>query len=466
MMRTTAHVAQLLLLLLVAFAAATSLVDESIQVSQSGGAIHQWRDALRNLMGQIVHDIWSTRSADEPAREVQVERKSRLTEPKSSKSPTVHVLLYETESVTENSHAQSLMQQLSHFPGVQASIFGQGTAFEGFGSKYAAVYPILQTLSPHDLVVLSDSRDVLINSPVATETRSSAAALVHDFRQHYAHLTRHHPHAIVLSAEAQCCVSALTHVMPGDYYHADGSRNERSCASGEEDCEWVSDESAAPWQEWMQALASSSSSTSTTHHHNHHGHADVDDVYLNAGLMVGTVENLRRVIEQAQIGKDEDDQAVLTDFMHWNPNSIVLDYGQTLFGNNRGGLGGMDAGSCVFDMNQSNRHASHTKPSRLVHTKTMTTPMFLHSPGGFYACQEELSRKLGLITAEAASRTHRRLTKKDDPKCNYGGNYKCRRDLSSGEPYDVEGHKRLLRGEMQTMIQNVRGNVEHSLGDN
>jgi hypothetical protein len=461
MIRSTVHAVPLLLLLhVLACAAATGLVDESTQVSH-GGAIQQWHNALRNMIGQV-HDIWWTRSADEPTREAQVERKSRPKESKSTKAPTVHVLLYETESVTENSHAQSLMQQLSRFPGVQASIFGRGTAFEGFGSKYSAVYPILQTLSPHDLVVLSDSRDVLINSPVATETRSSAAALVHDFRQHYAHLTKHHPHAIVLSAEAQCCVSALTHVMPGDYYHADGSRNVRSCASGEDDCEWVSDESAAPWQEWMQALATST--TTGTSSHNYHGQTDVDDIYLNAGLMVGTVENLRRVIEQAQIGKDEDDQAVLTDFMHWNPHSIVLDYGQTLFGNNRGGLGGMDAGSCVFDMNQSGQHRhGPTKPSRLVHTKTLTTPMFLHSPGGFYACQEELSRKLGLIASEAASRTHRRLTKKDDPPCNYGGNYKCRRVLS--EP-DVEGHKRLLRGEMQIMIENARDNVEHTLGDN
>ena len=69
--------------------------------------------------------------------------------------------------------------------------------------------------------------------------------------------------------------------------------------------------------------------------------ADYDAVYLKAGLMAGTTKNLLRVITDAGIGKEEDDQAVLTE-------QIVLEYGQTMFGNNRGGLGGMADGSCTF----------------------------------------------------------------------------------------------------------------------
>lgn len=54
-----------------------------------------------------------------------------------------------------------------------------------------------------------------------------------------------------------------------------------------------------------------------------------DYVYLNAGLMAGTAKNLIQLIDATQIGGNEDDQAVLTDYMYHNKDSIIMD--------NRGG---------------------------------------------------------------------------------------------------------------------------------
>jgi hypothetical protein len=372
-------------------------------------------------------------------------------------SPLLHILFYETQDFHEHSsHVQTLLSTWSHVDPslVQAQIVGQGTSFEGYGSKYAAVYPILKAL-PHDdgrLVVLSDSRDVLINAPstsVSTTStsmpslrahsldvqRSIVEQAVRDFVDRHARLTQDFPDALVVSAEAQCCVSALTFVQPGDYYDQFGTRNARACASGEADCLWQGDAYAVPWQSYMQGLAVNRTSGGT-------GNAvtTTEDVYLNAGLMVGTVPNLLRVLEQAQIGKDEDDQAVLTDFMYHHPNAILLDYHQELFGNNRGGLiipedqeANAEDAQCVFDWSPDDAHHA----GRLVHTKTKTSPLFVHSPGGFLDCQDRLAMKLGLFDAtEMAIRQERRkLHHHGDSSralCNYGGGCGCHDNYRGG----------------------------------
>jgi hypothetical protein len=314
--------------------------------------------------------------------------------------PPVQVLLYETMA-EKSSHAHKLLDQLAQLEDIEGTIFGEGTGFEGFGSKYSAVFPVLQEMDPNTLVVISDARDVLVNS--AWHSTDSVTP-VEELRGYYQQITAKHPGAIIVSAEAQCCVSALTYVAPGAYYNADGSRMAHSCASGEEGCTWAGDDKALAWESFMQAIALER----TGRHY--------DDVYLNAGLMIGTAKDLLHVIELAGIGKDEDDQAVLTDFMYLNPALVLLDYGQNLFGNNRGGLGGMDAGTCVFGFQGDDRN-------RLVHSKTGSTPLFLHSPGKYFECQDDLAVRLGVQEAAAVISSHRRLKQINNGAsgCNYGG---------------------------------------------
>ena len=120
----------------------------------------------------------------------------------------VQLLMYETDVAVKS----ILAVQAYHIPGLTASIIGQGTKFEGFGSKYEAVLPALRRFDPNTLVVLSDARDVIINEPAHreyadTEINSTSAA-VHDFRQQFDSITADFPGAIILSAEAQCCVGA------------------------------------------------------------------------------------------------------------------------------------------------------------------------------------------------------------------------------------------------------------------
>ena len=311
----------------------------------------------------------------------------------------IQIFVYETEILEGVSPASRLVDQIERLPGVSATIFGQGEHFDGYGSKYSAVMPILKELSPETLVVLSDSRDVLLNNPAFSGQETMASA-VEGFRAAFDRLTEDHPHAVVVSAEAQCCVSALTFVEPGDYFAEDGSRQQRACSSGASGCGWNGDDKAEPWENFMQTMARERTDGE-----------DFDDVYLNAGLMVGKAENLVRLIEAIALDNKEDDQAVLTDYMYVNNEAIVLDYGQTLFGNNRAG----EQDNCVFHMTSTGALEEH----RLVHTKTGTSPLFVHSPGSLLKCHEELAEELGIEQVSRSAR--RRLTYWDTGK---GDNYK------------------------------------------
>jgi hypothetical protein len=316
----------------------------------------------------------------------------------ASSQSDVQLLIYETE-IAADSPANHLVRQASAVPGLKATIVGQGEKFDGFGSKYEAVLPLLRNMNSDTLVVLSDARDVLINNPIDTKAPIAAESL-QGFRAAFEVVTFQQPGAIVISAEAQCCVSALTYVQPGDYFDENSKRNVRACSSGESDCLWNGDEKAEPWQNFMKDVAMQRMGN---------GASIMDDVYLNAGLIVGKVVDLIRVLEAVDILGTEDDQAVLTDYMYRNPQDIILDYGQTMFGNNRGGLERKKSESCMFKIQASN--------NRLVHTKTETTPLFVHSPGGFLQCHDDLASQLGVKAV--SKQTRRRLQQWRGHASNY-----------------------------------------------
>lgn len=291
---------------------------------------------------------------------------------------TVNLLVFETDkTLAANNNLLT-----AHVEGLEAQVVGLGQKFTGFGSKYEAVLPALQELSPTSITVVSDGRDVLLNH--AMQNRDTVTGFVNAFEK----LTDGKDGAIVLSAEAQCCVSALTHVVPGGLFAEDGERTGRACYSGKDGCRWNGDDKALPWETFMQEVAIE------------RGAKGREDVYLNAGLMVGRASDLIRIIRATDIGKNEDDQAVLTDYMYRNPGQILLDYSQELFGNNRE--------RCMFELQENH----------LVHTQTRTAPLFIHTPGGSSTCHVELMAELG--QKSMSKKAKRRLLEWKEDKGNYG----------------------------------------------
>jgi len=277
--------------------------------------------------------------------------------------------------------------------GINVTIIGQGAEFSGVGSKYLAAVPVLKDLPDDSLVVLSDSRDIITNIHQAkshSQNLELYSALSH-FRDTFSELTSNAKSSVVVSAEAQCCGSALHNIEPGDLFSKDLKRTGRACSLKKPSCVLKDlNTEGKPWDDFMKKSAQK------------RGMTDLADVYLNAGLLAAKAKDLLKFIKTLDIRKEEDDQAVLTALMYRNPDSIVLDYEQSMFGNNRWALG--DEKGCVFDAlpKQDDDDEKSPQAKRLVHLETGKSPLFIHSPGQFTKCHLGLLDKLQLRPTKRA----------------------------------------------------------------
>eukprot|EP00977_Amphora_coffeiformis_P029633 scaffold42060_cov183-Amphora_coffeaeformis.AAC.1 len=74
--------------------------------------------------------------------------------------PELHILVFETDP--KKAASMKLAAQ-SVEAGLNLSVFGSNVAFEGFGTKWEVVQPVLKSLHPDTLVAIVDGRDVLLN---------------------------------------------------------------------------------------------------------------------------------------------------------------------------------------------------------------------------------------------------------------------------------------------------------------
>ncbi|KAG7364069.1 capsular polysaccharide biosynthesis protein [Nitzschia inconspicua] len=285
----------------------------------------------------------------------------------------VMILMYETDASLESDPSSPLhfFKQKGEIANLQTTVFGANLAYHGFGDKYQTLRPLLELVEEDKLVILADARDVALNVP---DNEAFATLAVDNFLEAYKRLTKDTPHAVVMSAEAQCCVSAMSHAHPSEYFDpVEKKRVKRACPSGHPDCRWYYNKNIDDWQTFMEDLA-----------FNKTGEENLD-VYLNAGLMAGYPQDLINMLDIIDIGPSEDDQAVLSGFLYSFPELLVLDYKQELFGNNQWTRGLVDG--CVFE--------SQAADLPLVHTETGTEPLIIHTPGKFYGCLDILIEELG-----------------------------------------------------------------------
>ena len=179
----------------------------------------------------------------------------------------------------------------------------------------------MRSLDADAVVVLNSDRDGRVSYPVGDH--GTTFRFLYRFRRTLEEITRNHPGSVLVSTDSDCCASALTHASPGDYFDENGARKGSSCMSGETGCEWAGNEKAEPWQSFMKDLASKHSKSTSQH------------VFLDTSLIVGRAGDLVNLIEALDIKRDEDDRAVLTDYMYRKPDAIILDYQQQLLGESR-----------------------------------------------------------------------------------------------------------------------------------
>jgi len=300
----------------------------------------------------------------------------------------IHVLMYETDTSLESDPISPLFffKERSGFADLPTTVYGGGLEYNGFGDKYQTLRAILEVIDPTKLVVVADARDVALNIP---ENAEEANAAIDRFIDNYDRLTVNDPHAVVMSAESQCCVSAMTHAHPTEYFDPiTKKRTKRACSSGKPGCYWDQNENIYAWVDFHRQRAHEKTGIDLNSD-------NIGDVYLNAGLMTGYPADLINLLDVLDIDPSEDDQAVLSGLMYQFPDMIVLDYGQDMFGNNQWPLG-LEPG-CVFE--KSVEHEVATQ-STLVHKHTNAEPLIIHTPGKFYGCLDILIEELGGVSQE------------------------------------------------------------------
>ena len=306
-----------------------------------------------------------------------VERPSSL-RLKRSTFKKVHILMFETDGTVEHSENSSLgyflktSEEAEKNAAIQTTTFGYGKNFTGWGDKYLYLREMLNTMSEDTLVVISDARDVMLNVPDS----ESAASIVSHFISTYQRMTKNFPDAVVMSAESQCCVSAMSHASPLDYFDPiSGQRNVRACASGENTCPYEDGFNVNAWKTFFSELA---------YHRTGRYH---QSVYLNAGLFAGSARNIKRLLERVDLGQTEDDQAVLSGLLYHDRDALVLDYENELFGVAEWPRG-LEHG-CVFFKDRE---------GVLIHSVTNSSPLIIHTPGKFYGCLDLLIEMVGGIS--------------------------------------------------------------------
>jgi len=281
------------------------------------------------------------------------------------------VVIYETEKLQIHPRAANFLFQQITEPQTRAAlsevqIAGTGEKWKGWGSKAKHVASRLQNVDPERIVAVLDSRDVLLNN---FDSKSLSK-----FVENFESLTKDKKNAIVVGAESQCCVSALSHAKPGDFLNDDLTRTGKSetCNSGQPDCLHMGEEKQKPWKDAMSELAKEQGAPTTK------------NIYPNTGIIVGKAKNILNAYGILDMKETEDDQALFTELMLKRPDLVIMDYEQKLIGNNAW-TEGMDG--CVFNWD--------SEELKFKHPAFDTFPAFLHFQGKFYECYAKLARNFG-----------------------------------------------------------------------
>jgi len=253
-------------------------------------------------------------------------------------------------------------------------LVGTGTQWAGWGSKVLALIEELKSLDRKQLVIVPDSRDVLINT-----APGGMQAFVTEFTK----LVANHSNAVVAAGDANCCVAAMNQAeRPGHLIAGDGSRRTKACTSGFGDCVHKGEEGDKHWKTYFDKLATK------------RGYDHARFPYLNGQVLAGRAGDLLRVYEFLQIDAEEDDQALLSEAIYRRPNWLVLDYEQRLFGTNSWSDDhpwhhhhAVKESGCLYDWEQSGNGIGHFK-SRV----TGHAPLFIHTSGQFFNCYKKLQK--------------------------------------------------------------------------
>lgn len=255
---------------------------------------------------------------------------------------------------------------------IKKDVFGL-SEWRGWGTKVVMLGKELRKFDPKQLVIVPDSRDVIVNT---------APGGMKKLAENFFKMTVNHPHAVVASADASCCNAAMNVAgQPGTFILQNHTRHKRACSSGFGNCVHTGDGGDAPWKSFFHKLA------------NDRGYEHARFPYLNGHLLVGRAEDILRLYRYMQINSEEDDIAIMSEAIYRRPEMIMLDYEQKLFGTNNWNNEhpwhhhhAATAGGCLYDWEiPEGSHVGHFKSLVTGHA-----PLFIHNSGNFYHCYKKI----------------------------------------------------------------------------
>lgn len=364
-----------------------------------------------NLKNKYSKSSAQTKKTHHPGPKMGNNEQKKMKGPQKTKSKDViTVIIYETLNVqgdykpfdsVELSRAKYFYRQVLQARGFVPIHVGGNSTWEGWGSKIQHVLAVLDSMDSDQPVIVTDARDVLLNP----HYMGQAGEFFKKFKSLTAGMSSE---AVVFSTENQCCVSALTHVLPGDLVSRDvnGSqvgRPGRACTSGgnqDSSCRHLGSHLQLPWEEALAQLA----------HDKDGGSLAEAFPYPNAGLMMGLAGPLRRLWHDLRVEPWEDDQAVISDAaLQLGPRRVILDYNQVLFGNNAWAQG--QKKGCLYEVDENGGFHPRVDSFLLLtgSRQKKEAPAFLHFSGQFWSCYAQLASQLPKVPTQAVLLDHRRL---------------------------------------------------------
>mmetsp|Transcript_11550 Transcript_11550/g.14505 ORF Transcript_11550/g.14505 Transcript_11550/m.14505 type:complete len:2323 (+) Transcript_11550:126-7094(+) len=233
------------------------------------------------------------------------------------------------------------------------------------GHKHNLILRALEKLDNEQLVILSFAKKILANTFQGLE----------NIVQKFQILTRSIQDAAVISSKGCLCNDAMKLVRPGSIHSNGSTALNTDCAPsyGAADCESNKTDHESEWMEYMRMLAIE------------RGFSDAEYPFLDPAFIMGKATDIRRIFEFFRDSKTNDFQLVLSEILYETPNWIILDYDQTLFGNNL-----LNDGSegCLYTWDDD--HFAHS-------LRPNTTPEFIHFSQFFDSCLGNLTKFMASI---------------------------------------------------------------------
>jgi hypothetical protein len=207
-------------------------------------------------------------------------------------------------------------------------IVGIGKKWNGWYGRLVEYIKILQTLPKEQLVVITDARDVLINT-----SESEFINNYNELLQKYNDIKRE---KIVFSSEYGCCVGPMRQYDPGTIFSKKKKIKQAPFMDENNNINgmypWGNNKLRdEPFLKFYNFFIEKFLETRIKYNLNLPD--DYKLICLNFGMCLGKVESILEMFKFFNIQKYEDDQHLASEYFYIFPERIILDYEQKIFTN-------------------------------------------------------------------------------------------------------------------------------------